>query len=162
LTGVIAELDPAIHAGRSVSSKDRLALITSDFGISARAYAGTEEAARLVDSSSHVGSRRAVFVPENPLAARVELTLIRVGAASSPIIEPVALSSLYGGDKITTQDRNGRALAASSAFLLTFTGDGETPQLAARGTIHVDASPESFAAKALRRAASILIRESGV
>jgi putative peptide zinc metalloprotease protein len=156
LAGVIAELDPAIHVGRSVSSKDRLALITSNHGIAARAYAGTEQTARLVESS------RAVFVPENAVGMRVDLSLARVGAASSHVIEPAALSALYGGDIVTTPDRNGRAVAASSAFLLTFTGDGEPPQLAARGTIHVDALPESFAAKALRRAASIIIRESGV
>jgi hypothetical protein len=85
-----------------------------------------------------------------------------VGAASSHVIEPAALSALYGGDIVTTPDRTGRAVAGSSAFLLIFTGDGEPPQLAARGTIHIDALPESFAAKALRRVASIIIRESGV
>ena len=159
LSGVVAELDPAVHSGRSVSPKDRLALIIgndSNDGIAVRAYAGTEEAARLTPLA------RAVFVPENPLGPRVELVLVRAGAAASHVIEPQALSASYGGDTVTTFDRNGRAVAVNSAFLLTFTANGTAPQLAARGTIHVDATPESYAAKALRRVVSIIIRESGV
>jgi putative peptide zinc metalloprotease protein len=156
LDGRVMEIDREVQPGSSVSPKLRLALLSSHQGLSARAYAGAEARSRLQLSA------QAWFVPEDPSAARVLLKLAAIGAAAAQIVEPAALAEPLGGDVPAVADRSGKPSATAAAFLLSFVGDGAPPVLAQRGSIHVAAASESLAARALRRAASVLIRESGV
>jgi putative peptide zinc metalloprotease protein len=156
MTGIVVELDREIHAGRAVAVKDRLVLIGSEKGLSARGFTGSESIERIKAPAL------AVFVAENPLAPRLPLTLAHIGAAPSAMVEPPALALALGGDVPSSADRSGRNTASVAAYSLVFNSDGSPPLLAIRGTIHVTAAAESLGLRALKRAVSIIVRESGV
>ncbi len=156
MTGAVLEMDRDIHPGRVVSVKERLVLIASEEGLSARSFASSAALERLQEPAS------AVFVSENPQAARIPLTLTHRAAAPSLSIEPVALSAQLGGDVMSVPDRTGKSIAATAAYLLISSSAGLPPPMAIRGTIHIAAAPESLGLRALKRAVSVIIRESGV
>jgi putative peptide zinc metalloprotease protein len=156
ITGIILEIDRDIHPGRTVAVKDRLVLIGSEQGLSARSYAGSEAKERLSLQSS------ATFIAENPYAAKMRMTLAHIAAAPSTNIEPVALAASFGGDVPAVQDRQGRNVASIAAYNLISTSEGAPQAMAIRGTIHIAAASESLGLRALKRAVSVIVRESGV
>jgi putative peptide zinc metalloprotease protein len=156
LSGIVLEIDREIHPGRTIAIKDRLVLIGTEAGLSARGLAGSESVERLSAPAT------AYFIAENPALARQDMTLRHIAVASSVFVEPPALATSYGGDVLSTPDRTGRNVASIAAYSLVFNSDGSVPLLGIRGTIHVTAAAESLGLRALKRAASILIRESGI
>ncbi|MGL4636687.1 MAG: biotin/lipoyl-binding protein [Beijerinckiaceae bacterium] len=156
IDGRVIHLDQQIHAGRMVSPKDRILLIGGHGTVSARGMGDAIQTGRLTEGAS------ATFIAEDALQPRRHLTLIQKAASSSAVIEPAALAESFGGDTPASMDGKGRAVATGAAYLLTFRGEGDAPMLAQRGTIHITAATESLAARGLRRAFSILVRESGV
>jgi putative peptide zinc metalloprotease protein len=156
INGIILEIDREIHPGRTVAVKDRLVLIGSEQGLSARSYAGSEAKVRMRLPSE------AVFIAENPYAAKIRMVLTHIAVAPSTNVEPSALVAGFGGDVPAVLDRQGRHVASVAAYNLISTSD-ELPQtMAIRGTIHITAASESLGLRALKRAASVIIRESGV
>jgi hypothetical protein len=156
VSGILIEQDRDVQPGRYVSPQQRLAVVASMSSTSARAYALSEAASRLTPAA------QAVFIPEDATGTRYPLRLEAKSAAAAVTIEPAALAASLGGDVPGLPDKSGRIAPSVAAFLLTFSAGYPPASLSLRGTVHVEAVPESLASRAVRRAVSIIVRESGV
>lgn len=155
MDGVIVDLSRDLVAGITVAPRDRLMRIAAPDGTDARAFGSSEKLARIPEAAD------AVFIPEDPASGRQRFRLVRLASAPATVIDPAALAVPFGGDTPAVTDKQGRAVSSAEAFQILLTADQPPPPVTIRGTMHIAATPESYAARGLRRALSILIRESG-
>ena len=155
--GTVAELNPALHAGRWIAVKEQIALITGPASAKVRGYLSEDGLWRVEPSSA------GLFVPDVPMAAAAHVTVTTIAAGSAGAIDIPELASTHGGRIEVQADSRQRLIPASAQYLIALSVSGNTvpPGTTIRGTVLLEGRAESFFASVYRRALKILVRESG-
>jgi putative peptide zinc metalloprotease protein len=158
-SGVVRELNPALHAGRSVGRDEEIAIVVSGRRVAARGYAAQDDLWRIGDG------RKGAFVPDDASMRPLPVTLRSFSAVGAQSIEIPALASVHGGGVETwPAGKSGELRPLKANHLVEFEVDSGTPLPAQtmRGVARIEAAPESFAAVAWRRLLRVLVQESRV
>lgn len=162
ISGRVAEFNSEIHPGRSVSRSEFVALIEgAGDQLTARGYISEGDVGRV--ESGTIGR----FIPESPDWPSVMVAVADISAVGASSVEIPELASVYGGpiavrrQKLAGQES--RSIPVSAAYLATFDAsiDGRRPDFSSRGVVVLYGRAESLVGRALRRAAAVLVRESG-
>ena len=157
IAGELIELNSELHAGRSISQKEMIALIGGQRGLAARGYVAEKDLWRLKNGD------KGQLVPENGLRQSLQVTLRDVSLAGARQIEIADLASVNGG-RIAVQPDSKHQLvpvAAHYAVTLEIEGANSNPDLRFRGVAQINGKAESFVAQIWREIVRVLIRESG-
>ncbi len=157
--GVIREFDTTLAAGRQLSTRDEIALITQDARHVVRGYVTADDSVRLTSGGA------GVFIPDHAGGASVPVRLASVAPTGTRNIDIPVLASVHGG-KIETwpQGRAGELTPVHASHAVHF--DVMEPQAAQqpqtiRGVIMVEAKADSLAARAFRQILRVMVREAG-
>jgi len=160
-SGIVAEWNSAVHAGRPISRTEFVALIRGSDKLVARGYLAEQDVARIPKDA------RGNFIAEEPGYPRVAVALEDIAKAGSANVDILELASVHGGAVAVRQhsaerDRT-RLTPVEAAYLATLVADPQatSPPFAVRGTVQINGDGQSFAARAWRKIASVMVRESG-
>ncbi len=154
--GTIANADLALHAGLWVPSL-RLAIIAADGAPSVIGLVGEDGASRLeAGATGH-------FIPAELEMASFPVSLSAIAANPATELPDVILASDFGGPVTATRNRTGAMEPVATWYAASFviSDDVRAPRTEVAGTVILDGQARSLAGRFLRRALSILIRESG-
>lgn len=152
--GIARDVDRDLSAGAWVNEAGLLARLVGVGPTIVSGYVAEEDVGRILPSGL------ATFVPEDPTRALRTGRVIEVSAAGARNLELFYVASVYGGAVPTDRTPDGDIRSRSGRHLIHVAIDTPPDAMAIRGTLHVQAEPESFAAAVLRRIFQILIRES--
>ncbi len=159
VSGVVRELNPTLHVGRSIGRDEEIAIVVSGSGLAARGYAAQEDLWRIG------GGRKGAFIPDDASVRPLPVTLRSISPVGAQSIEIPALSSVHGGGVETwPAGKNGELKPLKASHLVEFEVDGgaASPEQTLRGVARIEAAPESLAAVAWRRLLRVLVQESRV
>ena len=161
ITGTIAELNPAIHMGRSVGRSEMIGLIKGGSQLVARGYVAGKDLTRLQPHA------RGQFIADLPGFKKVDLKLHDIANSGAMNIDVPELASSHGGP-IAVRPQSGdagrrRLIPVEASYLATLTADPgvDGPGYSARGVVRIDGEAQSMASRAWRQIAGVLVRESG-
>ena len=157
IAGELIELNSELHAGRSISQKEMIALIGGQGGLAARGYVAEKDLWRLKTGD------KGQLVPENSLRQSLQVTLRDVSLAGARQIEIADLASVNGGRIAVRPDSKNQLVPVAAHYAITLEIEGATgnPDSRFRGVAQIKGKAESFAAQIWREIARVLIRESG-
>ena len=165
VAGVVREVNPLLHPGRSIARDEELAIIVANTALVVRGYVGQHDIWRLKTGGT------GVFVPEGIEASALPVILRDISPVGAQSIEIPILASVHGGKVETWPQGKAGELAPVNASHLThfdITASISKPAPAVqplqvqRGMVRLEALPESFAARALRHILNVLVQESGI
>lgn len=155
--GIVRDVLPDLHVDRWVPQGEELALVVANEGYQVRGYV-SEDLVRAINAGA-----AGQFIPDEPLTAKSKVRLASVSAGGVSSVELPYLSSTNGGPIAVNEDKERGALPVEAQYQFIMATDtsqpGTLPVL--RGVVRVDAAPESVFSRIARRAAAVLIRESG-
>lgn len=156
-SGRILELNPELHAGRTIGPKEMIAMIGGTGGFVARGYVSEADIRRLQTASA------GVFIPENIMLLNVSVTVRDIALKGASSIDIADLASTNGGQIAVQPDQQRRLVPVSAVYAVTMAADGQisAPGQRVRGVAEVHGAAESFATRFWRQIAKVLIRESG-
>jgi putative peptide zinc metalloprotease protein len=158
IAGVVREMNPTLHPGRSIARDEEIAVVAAVGGLVTRGYVRQDDLWRL-----HRGGE-GTFIPEDLMGRSLSVTLRETSPVSAKSIEIPTLASIHGG-KVETwpQTKAGELPPVHASHLILFdvTGSIEQRQIS-RGTVSVKALPESFASRAWRQILRVVVQESGI
>lgn len=161
IPGMVAELNPSVHKGRTIGRAEFIALIRGSGSLVARGYISQYDVSRIGQKSA------GRFVPDLPGWPSLGVRLQDVSKAGASHIEMPELASQHGG-AIAVRPHAGdgghrRLVPVNASYLATMTvADGAiAPDFSVRGTVVLDGQAESAAGRAWRQIAAVLVRESG-
>jgi putative peptide zinc metalloprotease protein len=159
-SGQMKDMNPALHAGQWVSKDFLLGLLADDSSRVFSGYVREQDAARLPEDSA--GTFYSELSPLRTFRAAVK----EIDKTASYEIYWRELSSLYGGSIPSEKDSSGhvRPLPRYTIYAVRFdpvqgTANGPMPDFAARGTIHIRGTEETFAKLLFKKAVSAFHRE---
>ena len=160
--GVIAELSPEMHAGRSIGRSEFVALVKGRGSLVARGYLAERDIMRVQAGA------RGRFIADLPGMATLPVVLKDVAESGASAIELPELASAHGG-AIAVRPHQGekghtRLVPVEAHYLAVMSTDaiGPAPMYAIRGVVQLDGETRSFIAGAWLKIASVLVRESGI
>ncbi len=123
-SGIVAEWNSAVHAGRPISRTEFVALIRGSDKLVARGYLAERDVARVTkDAQGH-------FLAEEPGYPRIAVALDDIAKAGSANVEILELASVHGGAVAVRQmnaERDRTRLApVEAAYLATLVADPHT------------------------------------
>lgn len=156
MTGIVTDVAEALHVGRWVNPKLRLAYIVQPESLELKGVIAERELDRL-----EVG-QPARFYPDSADRQPLDARLVEIGQADEKSLQILYLASIFGGGVAVSQETD-RLVPQDAVYRVRFDLDGDVavPEQAVRGTINVRGRRESFARRFYEVAASVLIRESG-
>ena len=155
IDGVVADLPSSVHAGRFTDLRHPLATIRDMSGAIAEGYLPEDDLWRIKQG----GKGR--FIPEDPSLRATNVQLTAIAYAASDHLDIPYLASIYDGG-VAVEPSQGKSLHPVNAnHRLTMSADAWDVRQVQRGSVHLQAEPESAAAIILRSIARTLIRESG-
>lgn len=155
--GVVAELEPHLHAGRWVTTKDQIALIIAKEQALVRGYVDEADIGRVEPGAS------GRFVPDDPQARSIDVVLSRIAVGGAATLDMRELATPSGG-RISAQPNAKQLLVPQSAqFPVEFDAfaPAHAPDRNHRGLVHVSGAAQSPMARTWRRVLRVLIQESG-
>jgi putative peptide zinc metalloprotease protein len=155
--GEVVDVDPDLHVGRWLSRSDRLMSVGPRQSQIVRGYLDESALHRVVVGAS------GRFVPDDPLHPAIAVRLVSIGEAGATAIEIASLASVWGGPIPSEFDQKNRPVPRTAVYVVDMELErGRAPPTRVlRGVVHLDASSESIAVRAMRQIARVLIRESG-
>ena len=155
--GRILELNPALHAGRTISQKEMIALIGADSGFIARGYVSEADLMRL--HSGEAGR----LIPEQAMRPALQVTIRDISIRGAQAIDVPDLASTNGGRIAVQPDQQHKLEPVSAVYAVTLAVEDSAaiPDQRYRGVAQVHGDAESFAIRVWRQVAKVLIRESG-
>ena len=159
--GVVAELNPMVHPGRAIGRNEFIALVRGDGPVVARGYLSGDDIDRVG------GKNSGVFIGDVPGSRGIPVQLTEIAKAGSPQIEVPELASQFGGPIAVRphagDGRNRRLIPVKASYLASMTVDpgAQAPDFSARGVVVLRGESQSFAGRAWRQMAAVLVRESG-
>ncbi len=158
--GILREISPTLHVGRSVSRDEELALVVADASVVVRGYVEQVEIWRLGEGVA--GS----FIPDDAQASPRPVRLEAISPVGARTIDIPILASVHGGKVETWQPaKNGDLTPVHASHFTHFEITGSIdatspPAQVQRGVVRLQAAPESLAARALRQIMTVLVQES--
>jgi putative peptide zinc metalloprotease protein len=155
IDGVVADLPSAVHPGRFADLRRPLAIIRDMSGAVAEGYVDESDLWRIKQGG------KGVFIPEDPSLQPASVQLSAIAYAASDHLDIPYLASIYDG-AIAVEPSQGKTLHPVNAnHRLTMSADSWDVHQVLRGSVHLEALPESAAAMIFRSITRTLIRESG-
>lgn len=158
--GVVADIDPELHAGLWINKKTPLAILQVGDGPSIKGYVGEANVFRFETGAD------ALFIPDNPEMPMVYTRVKDVAQASSERLDEPYLALPYGGSIPIEEAKREelRPLEATYAVAMsTQSGSGvQLPQMAVRGVSVISGEPQSFYTRVKRQVLKVFVREMGV
>jgi putative peptide zinc metalloprotease protein len=155
-SGSIRDLNPELHVARSISATEQLALIVSEPGTKAHGYIREEELQRIKVGAS------GRFIPDDIVQPAQHAAVLEFSGSGTDSVNIQYLASVYDGPIATEKTPDGKIRPRAGMHLLRFDLETVSHQRIARGVIHLEGQPESFAASAWRQVLRVLVRESGI
>ena len=151
--GIIRDLDRDIQPGEWVSDAVPIGRVVANSLAIARGYVSEDDVWRIEEGAP------VKFIPEDPLGERRTGRLVELVHSGIRVVDLPYLASVYGGavlsDRIEQEIR-----PRSGRHAVRIALDGASVDRVVRGTLHLEAKPESFAAAIWRRVLQVLVRES--
>jgi putative peptide zinc metalloprotease protein len=158
--GVVADLDPDLHAGRLLSRQDEIGLIVQGRDTVIRGYAGQEDLWRIRAGAS------ARFIPDDAGAAEIVANVAAIAPAASAAIDIPYLAETHGGQVRVhpPQPRQETLAPVDAVHLVTIKPQegGAGFVRVARGLVVVEGVRQSAIASIWRRSLKVLVEEMGV
>ena len=157
IAGRVVELMSDLHPDRWLAAKEPIALIDGSPYAKVAGYISVNDVWRVVPGA------KGRFMPEDPQAAAVGVTLTSVAVSGASEIDILELASPHGGAIDAEPDQHRKLLPSSAQYRATLDViDGEpAPDKMERGTVVLTGKAESLIARAWRRVLTVLVRESG-
>ncbi len=158
--GIVSDVDSSLHVGRWVNQKSMLALIVAPDVLELRGFV------REVDLERIKTSIDGVFVPEDPMRAKLPVLVQNIAYAASDEIDIPYLSSLNGGrvavnaDPATSAQKKMKPVGANYLVTLTLKEAVNINQ-ATVGIVHLSGNGESLAGQIARQIMKVIVRETG-
>ncbi|KZN12266.1 HlyD family efflux transporter periplasmic adaptor subunit [Marinomonas sp. TW1] len=145
--------------GDWLAAGERLGVMVSPHSNTVEAYIKESDVSRIDVHSM------AYFVPESLSYPKQALTLEHIeNIASTKLTSAPELASVYGGRVAASMAQNDQVPIAEEAvyraFLTPMDSKITATGVVLRGEVYIDAKAESFMSKVLKRAMSVLVRES--
>jgi putative peptide zinc metalloprotease protein len=153
--GRVRDLDPELRPGMWVDETTPFARIVDISGRYARGYVRDDESWRIALGAD------AVFVPEDPTLPRGYGRVVEIADTGTRAVDVPYLASVNGGAIPADRAGTGDLTPRSGWRAMRVRMHGPAPARVMRGTLHITALRESFAAAAWRRLLRVLVRESG-
>ena len=155
LAGRVVDIIPDLQIGQWISPRERLALVVGTGTPTVDAFVAESDVGRL-----RVGGEGR-FIADDPGSPNLPCRITAIDSGSVRSLNEVALASVAGGPiPVRAKDK---ALAPEHAlYRIRCVTTIPLPLAQLRGIAVLDAEPESFAGAALRSAAAVLLRESGM
>ena len=155
--GLIVEMNPALHPQRWISPKDLVAVVAEGSAFEAKGYLAETDLARI--ATGNIGR----FIPEQLLRAGTDVVVGEIAIGSAPQIEMPDLASIHGGRIAVIADEKRRLVPTIAHYLVRMpaTGFTDAPDLAVRGVVLVQGTPESVLARVWRQTLKVVMREAG-
>lgn len=151
--GVVRDLDVDLMPAEWLSETMPILRVVTTSVTVARAYISEDDVWRIQAGGA------VTFIPEDPLGTRRTGQIVDVVQSGIRMIDLPYLSSVYGG--AVQSDRSGSDIRPRSGrHAVRVAIEGAPVDQVARGTLHLTAKPESFAAAIWRRVLQVLVRES--
>lgn len=157
IDGRIAELNPQLNAGRWISPRERIALVTATGSYRVRGYVPESDIWRIESGAA------GTFVPASLQRAGVEVSIARIALSGAADIELPELASPYQGPIEVQPDTRNRLAPRTAHYAVDMTISAPVPdlELMVKGTAFVAGSKESVLAGFWRQTLKVLLRESG-
>jgi len=157
VAGTVQDVLPDLHVDRWVGKGEELAFVVADSGHQIRGYV-PEDLVSAIEPGA-LGQ----FIPDEPLTAKSDIRLASISSGGISALDLPYLSSTNGGPIAVNEDKERGAMPVEAQYQFVMTTDTDQPANlpVLRGVVRVDATPESIFGGILRRAAAVLIRESG-
>ncbi len=158
IDGIVRDKDPDLHLERWVQRGEELAVIVAGQESQVRGYL-PEEYVRFVPRNA-----TGLFIPDSLLEKSAGVSLQEIGDVGASTIDIAYLTSTNGGSIAVNEDPHGHGASPVEAqypILMSMTSADGAFRSIQRGMVLIDASPQSFLMRLVKRAASIFIRESG-
>jgi putative peptide zinc metalloprotease protein len=157
IAGKVIELTLDLSTGRMIARDEEIALVVGQSGSTAVGYIAAGEQDRL---SSGAAGR---FVPDDPVAAPVDMTLALIAPDIVENIDQPLLADTQNGPIRTQSVAGGGAVVPVDPIRrVYFSPAHPTPiERPMRGVVILHGEPRSFAAFAWQRLLMTLVRESG-
>lgn len=151
--GIVRDLDRDLKPDEWLSDAAPLARVVTNRAAIARGYVSEDDVWRLQEGTL------VTFIPEEPFGERRTGRLVEVVRSGIRVVDLPYLSTVYGG--AVPSDRSEQDIRPRSGHhAVRIDIDGASVDRVIRGTLHLDAKPESIAAAMWRRILQVLVRES--
>jgi len=152
--GIARDVDRDLQAGEWIDETTPIGRIVASRADEVYGYVSGDDVWRLAPGTS------AKFVPEDPLMAARSGQVIEVVATGVRTLDLIYLASVYGGSVASDLSPEHEIRPRSGRHQVRVKLEGSSADRAIRGSIHLSAQRESFAAAAWRRILQVLVRES--
>lgn len=158
--GIVAEIEPDLHAGRFVGKGEELGTLVSNGRRQVRGLVPEDAMARLYPGAS------GTFVPDDLTTGSIPVTVSSVSPAAVAVVEIPSLLSTLGGPVAVREEKGVGPVPVEAQYTVVLNRPDDELRLSGtpavvRGVVSVSGHRESVAAHAFRRIAAVLIRESG-
>jgi len=154
--GILRDVAPELHVGRWIAADMPLARLVADEGTRVLAFVDGAALPRLERDA------QARFVADDPVARAIPLRLREIDPTGVRNLDRLALASTLGGPIAVRADERQRLVPVQATFRVVLTPeDAQAPAHTQRGTVHIEAAAESWAARAWRHALGVFFKESG-
>ena len=151
--GIVRDLDPYLAIGEWISDTTPMFRVVRQLGTIARGYVSEDDVWRLREGA------HATFISEDSLTARRTGRLVEIAQFGAHSLELPYLSSVLGGAVPSDRYGENEILPRQGRHPVRIALGGAPMDRVVRGTLHLDAKAESFAAAMWRRLLQILVRE---
>ena len=155
MAGRLVDMIPDLQVGQWISPKERLALIAGSGTPTVDAFVAESDVARL-----HIGGEGR-FIADDPGSPQLPCRIAAIDSGSVRSLNEVALASVAGGP-IPVRAKDKALVPEHALYRVRCIANIAMPSAQFRGVAVLTAEPESFAGAALRSAAAVLLRESGM
>lgn len=157
IDGRIAELNPVLNAGRWISPRERIALVTATGRYRVRGYVPESDIWRIAAGTT------GTFVPASLQRSGVSVAISRIALSAAGDIELPELASPYQGTIEVQPDARNRLAPRTAHYAVEMSIDAPVPdhELMVKGTAFVTGAKESVLAGFWRQTLKVLLRESG-
>lgn len=161
ISGTVTFRDEQVRVGDMVNRTNVLVEIASFDKMEVRAFVSETDRHRL-----QIGAA-ARFVPEDLFRPSIRAVIVEISEAGENEIVLPYFQSIYGGGIAVEDsgDNTGKMKPIEAVYQVRFfvdEGAATVVDNALRGTIHVDATAESFGTRAFRQIAKVFLRELGL
>lgn len=155
ITGRVTDLSPDLHVGRWLGEREPLGVVVAG-GTKVTGYVDQENLNRVNPGTE------ATFYPEDPARDPVRGAVSAVDNFAAAKLETGYMAAPLGGTIEARMDEEGRFVLLDAVYKVTVElPSAPLPGQVQRGRLHMRGPAESLASHLYRRAAALLVRESG-
>lgn len=157
--GRLRDIDPDLQSGQWLARKERIALLVGEEGSLVETWLAEEAVKRIAPGDE------AIFIADGREGPVLQLRVSNIDADASRVLgSSQSLLAAQHGGHILTRERNGQLIPEQAMYRVTLTVESPLQDLAGqswRGSVVVHARGEAPAARYLRNALGVLVREAG-